>query len=132
MTLPVTGVGIGRVQMSPAWKATLSNATWHVWGAIATEMEEIAKRYVPVRSGDLQRSIQGKARRVGYQPMAELTAGEPYALFVEFGTGRRGRGTAGSDVPSGYTHGRQEGMEAQPFLRPALEDVMRRWFKVTG
>jgi HK97 gp10 family phage protein len=57
----------------------------------------------------------------------EITVGTPvhYAPHVEFGTGDRGLATGALDYPTspegGYTAG-WPGMEAQPFLRPALYD----------
>lgn len=59
------------------------------------EMERVAKRKVPVKTGKLKGSITGQASDFRY----ELTAGEKYAQYVEFGTKRHGH--------------------AQPFMRPA-------------
>ena len=59
------------------------------------EMERVAKRKAPVKTGKLKGSITGQASDFRY----ELTAGEKYAQYVEFGTKKHGR--------------------AQPFMRPA-------------
>ena len=134
MTLaPVTKVGLDSVTMMPSWRETISMALYPTWKAIAEELEQIAARYVAVLSGDLKRSLKGRVIKVpgagGFTVWAAiLTAGMPYALFVEYGTGRRGRSTSGSPRPEGYRHGSGAGMEAQPYMRPALDDVLRRWF----
>ena len=59
------------------------------------EMERVAKRKVPHKTGKLKGSITGQASDFRY----ELTAGEKYAQYVEFGTKKHGH--------------------AQPFMRPA-------------
>lgn len=61
------------------------------------EMERVAKRKVPHKTGKLKGSITGQASDFRY----ELTAGEKYAQYVEFGTKKHGH--------------------AQPFMRPAQE-----------
>ncbi len=131
---PVTEVGLTSVRMLPGWEETINMALYPTWKTISEEMEQIALRLVPVRSGELKGSLKGRViKRPGHINgktvwAAELTAGAPHALFVEYGTGRRGRGTAGQPKPEGYRHGAHPGMEAQPYMRPALNDVLRRWF----
>lgn len=66
------------------------------------EVVKIARRYVPVRTGKLRDSISGTVRHRG--DSVSLLVGSPveYAYYVEFGTSR---------------------MSAQPYLRPALEEL---------
>lgn len=58
---------------------------------------------------------------------SQVIIGSPveYAPFVEFGTGQRGKATAGSTPPPNYVHGARGGPDfignvAQPFLEPAM------------
>ena len=72
-------------------------------------MMDEARRVVPVRSGDLQRSIgpeKTEASRTGYN--ANWIVGEGYAGFVEFGTSR---------------------MAARPFVRPAIKKHRRGYIE---
>lgn len=62
------------------------------------EVRRTAKELVPVRTGDLRGSIGFRSSRKDMSGF--VFASMPYALFVEEGTSR---------------------MEAQPYLRPALE-----------
>jgi len=59
-----------------------------------------AKAGVPVRSGELQRSIEKKVEDKGVKVIGSVYTDSPYANFVEFGTSR---------------------MRARPFMRPAIE-----------
>ena len=132
--MTVSGIGVDRVKMMPGWKVTLNNQIWLTWRIIAEEMEAVAKRFAAVDSGEMVSKIKGITRRDGTAgdgtPVAEVIAAADHSKFVEYGTGRRGQATTGPDVPPGYKHGPSKGMEAQPFLRPALEDALRRWFGV--
>lgn len=70
------------------------------------EVVKIARRYVPVRTGKLRDSISGTVRHESGD--VSLLVGSPveYAYYVEFGTGS---------------------MSAQPYLRPALEELGPRF-----
>lgn len=91
---------------------------------IAQEIEDSAKRRAPVRTGALRDSIRVGAsnmdgnrvamhgnrvamdgNRVAAMHGVTVTAGVPYALFVELGTSR---------------------MRPRPYLRPAVEEVRPR------
>lgn len=102
--------------------------------------EEAAKRRCPVDSGIMKSTIEGKARRRGTEIQGVLSVGgeggseAPYWPFVEYGTGSKGSSTRdrglgeSSDVrAAGYTYDYRStgfvGMVAQPFMRPALDDM---------
>jgi HK97 gp10 family phage protein len=63
---------------------------------------DLARDLCPVDTGALRDSITYEVRRVATGWAVVVLAGEEYALYVELGTSR---------------------MEAQPFLRPALDRV---------
>ena len=134
MPAPVTEVGLTHVTMLPGWEEKMNQAMYGTWKVIAEEMEKIALRLVPRDTEELARSIKGRViRRPGHINgktvwAAELRATAPHALFPEYGTGRRGAATVGRPKPADYRHGGHAGMEAQPYMRPALNDVLRRWF----
>lgn len=130
--------GRTRVTLSQDAPETIRNEVVQ-W--MADELVEEAKaealRLVPVDTGNLKASIFAYARPLGRQVAALVVgASAPYAKFVEFGTQRRGAATVQTgDVgditqPSEYVHGQGAGMRAQPFLRPAIWSVMRRYMKV--
>lgn len=101
-----------------------------------------AEARVPVRSGELRKSIKIKAKLIKGRPVAAVTAGNKqawYAHLVEFGTGGFYEGTGksvggpyvikaktkrGLFIPGGahpvmsVTH---PGSKAQPFMRPAFD-----------
>jgi len=116
--------------------------------AAAEYMEKEAKKLVPVDTGNLRDSISGKVI-IGAQaaktkkgtggvrvPISiELKADAPYAGFVEYGTGQRGRNTyavKGSafagfrQKPIDYRHGARKGQNAQPYIRPAMIKGMKK------
>ena len=134
MPAPVTEVGLARVTMLPGWEEKMNQAMYGTWKLISEELESIALRLVARDTEELADSIEGKViRRPGHINgktvwAAELRAKAAHALFVEYGTGRRGAATTGRPKPEDYRHGGQAGMEAQPYMRPALNDVLRRWF----
>ena len=90
--------------------------------------------------------LSGSMDYVVDAPKSQVTIGSPveYAPFVEFGTGQRGKATAGSTPPSNYAHGARGGPDfighaAQPFLEPAMveslpeiERLARREYSTVG
>ena len=100
-------------------------------GAALVEDSAIAR--CPVDSGDLVSSIDTKVTR-GIQAamaggpisdslfavQAVVAPHEPYAAYVEFGTGQRGAASSGAG-PGPYRED-WPGMVAQPFQRPALDE----------
>ncbi len=102
--------------------------------------EEAAIRRVPVQTGNLQGTIEGKVMRSGASIRGVLRVGgpagktAPYWAFVEYGTGIRGAAsgtfTQSDDTTiraQGFQHDYQgtnwKGMAARPFMRPALDDM---------
>ncbi len=103
----------------------------------AMRMEMHAKTAVPHRTGRLQQSITTKVSKGANTTTITMGAnarsegkdgtGEMYGPFVEYGTGQRGmaggatyKGVTNSDVTYNAAW---PGMDARPFLRPALYDL---------
>lgn len=78
-----------------------------------------AKALVPVDTGALQDSISAMVTDTETSCVARITAGMPYAGYVEFGTGRRGAASPGAG-PYPYD-ANWPGQRAQPYMRPALD-----------
>ena len=85
----------------------------------AAEVLVEAQAIVPVDTGDLLRSGSTSVEWTGKVVTGYVEFGQPYAAYVEFGTGRRGQGSAGAG-PYAYDQN-WAGMVAQPYLRPALD-----------
>lgn len=102
--------------------------------------EEAALRRVPVQTGNLQGTIQGRVARQGTSIKGIIRVGgpagktAPYWAFVEYGTGIRGGASANftqsddTNIRSqGFKHDAQgrgwKGMAARPYMRPALDDM---------
>lgn len=89
----------------------------------AVLIEGRARRNAPVDTGHLRSLITHEPIEGGYL----IGTNVEYARFVEFGTGRRGAGSALGVTASqtrrdlGYEYGARPGMPAQPFLFPAFE-----------
>jgi hypothetical protein len=87
----------------------------------------------PVESGALRDSIGSSVELVGQVVQGSVTAAQPYAVFVEYGTGVRGAGSPGAGAgPYSPTH---PGAASQPFLRPAIDSsrpAIREAFKNQG
>lgn len=66
------------------------------------EVVSVAKQNAPVDTGTLRDSIEGTVRTDGGDIILVVGSPVEYAVYVEFGTSK---------------------MEAQPYLRPALEEV---------
>ena len=116
--------------------------------AAAEYMEKEAKKLAPVDTGALRDSIRGrviiganaaKTKKgtggVKVPISIDLRAETPYAGFVEYGTGQRGRNSytvKGSafagfiQKPVDYRHGTKQGMKAQPYIRPAMIKGMKK------
>lgn len=78
-----------------------------------------AKALVPVDTGALQDSISATVTDTETTSAAKITAAQPYAAYVEFGTGRRGAAGPGSG-PYPYNPD-WPGMTPRPYMRPALD-----------
>lgn len=117
------GYKIGR---RPRYAARLKNrldkaTIGHILAGAVHEAGARAAMRAPVDEGDLVGSIH--VVRLGQVTFA-LVAGVRHAPFVEFGTGQRGRATDPGPRPRGYTHGPSQGMDAQPYMRPSVKEVV--------
>jgi len=100
--------------------------------------ESMMKQLVPVDTGALYRSLKGSVSLAKGTIAVVLKAGGPGAehwMFVEYGTGMRGKaspqpagpsGYHAGDTPRGYSHGASAGMAAQPYMRPAMAAIGKR------
>jgi HK97 gp10 family phage protein len=84
-----------------------------------TLVQTIAKGYCPVATGALRDSIALSEPNEGDASVTQSVApGMYYASYVEYGTGRRG------DPSAPYAHVMSwPGMNAQPYMRPALDEA---------
>ena len=103
----------------------------------AADMRSYAKLMVPFRTGRLQQSISTKVTTSSKAVTITIGAnarsktqdgnGEMYGPFVEYGTGQKG--AQGGATYDGHTNSDIQynaawpGMEAQPFIRPAVYDM---------
>lgn len=83
--------------------------------------EEYAKFIVPVDTGELADSITHNVETKGNHVIGTITAGTDHAMYVEFGTGIRGRAVHADDADQvGWVYDIHErnwqGMEARPFM----------------
>ena len=80
-----------------------------------------AQEIVPVDTGELRASGVAEVRDGDKTVIADVSFNAAHAVFVEYGTGRRGAASPGAG-PYPYNPD-WPGMPAQPYLRPALEKV---------
>ena len=95
----------------------------------ALEVEGQARALAPVDTGALANSITMKpATANSGEITAEVYTDKEYAAFVEYGTGQRGAATAQSQPLNGsIAYGDNAGQVAQPYMKPALEQVRKRY-----
>lgn len=109
-------------------------------GIHADAMKVHASTKVPVRTGRLQQSINTRVSAsksavtitIGANARSDNAdgTGEMYGPFVEYGTGQRGM--AGGNTYDGHTNDEIEynaawpGMDARPFIRPAVYDLQEQ------
>ena len=109
---PRSDIGrFAKVVMSPRAQAAAQESAELIQG--------IAQGYCPVDTGALQASITIDPAKVG-DASVTVSVGPhmPYASYVEYGTGQRG------DPSAPYAHvSTWPGMEAQPYMRPALDEA---------
>ncbi len=80
-------------------------------------IEQTAKLYCPVDTGDLKDSITSEVTESGSTVVGKVGPHMPYADYVEYGTGSKG------DPAAPYAHVESwPGMKAQPYMRPALDE----------
>lgn len=115
-------------------------------GIHADAMKAHASTKVPVRTGRLQQSINTRVSAsksavtitIGANARSdnEDGTGEMYGPFIEYGTGQRGM--AGGNTYDGHTNDEIEynaawpGMDARPFIRPAVYDLQEQLVKDLG
>lgn len=83
---------------------------------------DISQEQVPVDTGELKASGRVSVEQQGTVISGYIVYGGDgvdYAAYVEFGTGRRGAGSAGAG-PYAYNQN-WPGMVAEPYMRPALD-----------
>ena len=78
-----------------------------------------AQAVVPVRTGALRDSGHTETTEEAGGVAVQVVFDADYAIYVEFGTGRRGAASAGAG-PGPYDPN-WPGMAAQPYLRPAFD-----------
>ena len=88
-----------------------------------------AKTLCPVDTGDLRKSIRKSTKRYKGKIVAKVYTNSDHAAYVEFGTGKRGEASnTNSNVEVTYKQD-WSGMEAQPYLYPALKNNEDRVMK---
>ena len=107
-----------------------------------------AKSLAPVRTGDLAGSIHEDVKKLPTGIQGRVFTNKTYAIYVEFGTGIKGRGSYPYKIKGvslayrgtswvytpdgGETFYRTKGQVAQPYMYPALkrnEKYIKRLFK---
>lgn len=82
-----------------------------------------AQALVPVDTGELRDSGRVEVRETAKGAAADVIFGADHASYVEFGTGIAGANSPGAgDVPYNPSW---PGMPAQPYLRPAMDNLRR-------
>lgn len=89
--------------------------------AAAQLIQTTAQGLCPVDTGALRDSIGVTIDDSGLTVVGTVAPTEPYAGYVEFGTGIRGAASAGAG--GGPYSETWEGMPAQPYMRPALDET---------
>lgn len=88
-----------------------------------------AKTLCPVDTGDLRKSIRKSTKRYKGKIVAKVYTNSDHAIYVEFGTGKKGEASnTNSNVEVTYKQD-WSGMEAQPYLYPALKNNEDRVMK---
>lgn len=130
--------GVVEVSMSTDWdEEIIDEVVGYMQERMVPETIKWMQSLVPVDTGALKRSSWARARKLGKR-VASLEAGADmhYFLFVEYGTGTRGRATTNDrgggefPAPRGYVHGPSRGNRAQPFARPAILLTAANHFKM--
>lgn len=99
--------------ISPAVVASVEATTQRIF--------DISQDLVPVRSGELRGSGRVVIDDSGKTVAGTVEYTAEHAPYVEFGTGIRGQESAGAG-PGPYSQ-TWKGMPAQPYLRPAMDEV---------
>lgn len=129
---------------SAAVKKQLLQVSQSAMEAACLIVEGAAKANAPVgTSGELRDKIDHRITKSGGIITGQIGSPTDYAIYVEYGTGEfaeNGAGRKGGwsyQTPDGEWH-HTDGMQPQPFLRPAfrenkknIENVIGREFKST-
>jgi hypothetical protein len=126
-----------RSQLNPEiLKSSISNALFKSM----LKMQEIAVARAPADTGQLRRSINISPLQPGRLSYT-LNDGVSYGAYVEYGTGPHtppaealkgwSKRVLGNDALAYAIQAKiaREGIEEQPFFRPALDEVKHIWFK---
>lgn len=89
--------------------------------AVTQRIFDVSQDLVPVDTGALKASGQMSIDDSGKTVVGTVDYTADYADYVEYGTGIRGADSA--DAGSGPYNPNWPGMPAQPYLRPALDEV---------
>ena len=84
-------------------------------------IEQSAKLYCPVDTGELQGSITTEIIPTDSSVRSATAPHTSYAAYVEFGTGQRGAESPGAG--DGPYSPNWPGMVAQPYMRPAVDET---------
>lgn len=108
-------------RVTPGVRASVAASTEYVL--------QQAQQLVPVRTGELKGSGETEVQDTERSVVGHVRFTAEHSSFVEFGTGLRG---AEGPNPGPYPYSMDwKGMEAQPYLRPALDssrEVIRELF----
>ena len=83
-------------------------------------VRDTAQRLAPVDTGALRDSITSEVDASGTTVVGRVGPHVPYAVYVEFGTGRRG--AQSPDAGEGPYDPNWAGMVPQPYMRPAVDE----------
>lgn len=116
----------------------LDKTIYSINEAIAIEAEKIVNQYVPIRKGDLQRSIKKEIAK----EYARIYTDNDHALFAEFGTGVEGKRKSHPKYEEygwvydihkqnwtgyvGHKYMYKTYIDMQERLKPIAEEVLRR------
>lgn len=87
--------------LGPEWQ--VGPDAWDVMDDVGDEVASLAQVAAPVQTGKLKASIEHSPEAIEHAAGVVIVASAPYALYVEYGT---------------------QNMDAEPFLRPALDQVL--------
>lgn len=100
-------------------KANVVDAAYEAIERLCSVGEDIAKSECPKDTWELCESITHETKKTSTGAEGTITAGTDHAMFVEFGTGVRGRGSYPEPIPGWeYDVNRRDwqGHEANPFM----------------
>jgi HK97 gp10 family phage protein len=99
-----------------------------VQAACAT-IQQRAQELAPVDTGALRDSITVEIDDTGKTVVGTVGPHVDYAAYVEFGTGQRGAASSGAGAGP---YGDHPGMPAQPYMRPAFDEIKPQILELFG